>query len=112
MGLLSITSPTCSGGAGECDRPLIDSLKFVSSFVRLRCRTPPPPCVASSPSPLRRGGSDQVAGGTPAVHIWPMSVETAANHTLRNLVGLGRAELAEEMAGFGAEPFRARQLWH
>src|ERR1700686_1214811 len=29
----------------------------------------------------------------------------------RNLVGLGRAELAEEMAEFGAEPFRARQLW-
>jgi 23S rRNA (adenine2503-C2)-methyltransferase len=29
-----------------------------------------------------------------------------------NLVGMGRAELAEEMAGFGAEPFRARQLWH
>jgi 23S rRNA (adenine2503-C2)-methyltransferase len=29
----------------------------------------------------------------------------------RNLVGLSRAELAEEMAGFGAEPFRARQLW-
>src|SRR5438552_17182233 len=30
----------------------------------------------------------------------------------RSLVGLGRAELAAEMAGFGAEPFRARQLWH
>src|SRR5256884_3636575 len=30
----------------------------------------------------------------------------------RNLVGLGRASLAAEMAGFGAEPFRARQLWH
>jgi 23S rRNA (adenine2503-C2)-methyltransferase len=29
-----------------------------------------------------------------------------------DLVGLGRAALAEEMAGFGAEPFRARQLWH
>ena len=29
-----------------------------------------------------------------------------------NLVGIGRAGLAEEMAGFGAEPFRARQLWH
>ena len=27
-------------------------------------------------------------------------------------VGLGRAELAAEMAAFGAEPFRARQLWH
>src|SRR5579862_789650 len=30
----------------------------------------------------------------------------------RDLVGLDRALLAEEMAGFGAEPFRARQLWH
>jgi 23S rRNA (adenine2503-C2)-methyltransferase len=30
----------------------------------------------------------------------------------RNLVGMGRAELAGEMAAFGAEPFRARQLWH
>jgi 23S rRNA (adenine2503-C2)-methyltransferase len=30
----------------------------------------------------------------------------------RNLVGLGRGELAAEMARVGAEPFRARQLWH
>src|SRR5437660_7381580 len=30
----------------------------------------------------------------------------------RSLVGLGRAALAAEMADFGAEPFRARQLWH
>src|SRR5580693_2705883 len=30
----------------------------------------------------------------------------------QDLVGLSRAELAEEMAEFGAEPFRARQLWH
>jgi 23S rRNA (adenine2503-C2)-methyltransferase len=29
-----------------------------------------------------------------------------------NLVGLGREDLAVEMAQFGAEPFRARQLWH
>ncbi|HXP03838.1 MAG TPA: 23S rRNA (adenine(2503)-C(2))-methyltransferase RlmN [Stellaceae bacterium] len=29
-----------------------------------------------------------------------------------DLVGLSRAELAAEMMGFGAEPFRARQLWH
>ena len=29
-----------------------------------------------------------------------------------NLVGLGRAALAAELAAFGAEPFRARQLWH
>ncbi|HEX5453132.1 MAG TPA: 23S rRNA (adenine(2503)-C(2))-methyltransferase RlmN [Stellaceae bacterium] len=31
---------------------------------------------------------------------------------IRNLVGLGTAELAAEMAAAGAEPFRARQLWH
>jgi 23S rRNA (adenine2503-C2)-methyltransferase len=30
----------------------------------------------------------------------------------QNLVGLGRAEIAAEMAEIGAEPFRARQLWH
>src|ERR1700750_1249380 len=30
----------------------------------------------------------------------------------RNLVGLSREVLADEMAEFGAEPFRARQLWH
>ena len=30
----------------------------------------------------------------------------------RNLVGLGRVELAAEMGALGAEPFRARQLWH
>jgi 23S rRNA (adenine2503-C2)-methyltransferase len=29
-----------------------------------------------------------------------------------NLVGMGRTELAAEMASIGAEPFRARQLWH
>ncbi len=32
--------------------------------------------------------------------------------TLKNLVGLDRTELAAEMAAFGAEPVRARQLWH
>src|ERR1051326_6414925 len=32
--------------------------------------------------------------------------------TPKNLVGLDRADLAAEMAAFGAEPFRARQLWH
>jgi 23S rRNA (adenine2503-C2)-methyltransferase len=36
--------------------------------------------------------------------------ETAAPR--KSLVGLDRAELAAEMAAFGAEPFRARQLWH
>jgi 23S rRNA (adenine2503-C2)-methyltransferase len=30
----------------------------------------------------------------------------------RNLVGLGRDALAAELAAFGAERFRARQLWH
>jgi 23S rRNA (adenine2503-C2)-methyltransferase len=30
----------------------------------------------------------------------------------RNLVGIDRAGLAAEMAAFGAEPFRVRQLWH
>jgi 23S rRNA (adenine2503-C2)-methyltransferase len=30
----------------------------------------------------------------------------------QNLVGCGRAELAAAMAEIGAEPFRARQLWH
>src|ERR1700733_9893716 len=29
-----------------------------------------------------------------------------------NLVGLSRAGVAAEMAAFGAEPFRTRQLWH
>jgi 23S rRNA (adenine2503-C2)-methyltransferase len=30
----------------------------------------------------------------------------------KDLVGLSRAELQAEMAAMGAEPFRARQLWH
>jgi 23S rRNA (adenine2503-C2)-methyltransferase len=34
------------------------------------------------------------------------------SEALKNLVGLDRTELAAEMAAFGAEPFRARQLWH
>jgi 23S rRNA (adenine2503-C2)-methyltransferase len=41
-----------------------------------------------------------------------MSLETHAPEPRRNLVGLSRAELAGQMAAFGAEPFRARQLWH
>ena len=32
--------------------------------------------------------------------------------TRRNLVGLSREEMLAEMAAFGAQPFRARQLWH
>ena len=31
---------------------------------------------------------------------------------LRNLVGLSRAELQDEMAAVGEKPFRAKQLWH
>jgi len=34
------------------------------------------------------------------------------NIVKRDLVGLGRIELAAAMAELGAEPFRARQLWH
>jgi 23S rRNA (adenine2503-C2)-methyltransferase len=41
-----------------------------------------------------------------------MVTETASETPRRNLVGLGREALAAEMAEFGAEPFRARQLWH
>ena len=33
-------------------------------------------------------------------------------HRKKNLVGLGRVEIAAALAEFGAEPFRARQLWH
>jgi 23S rRNA (adenine2503-C2)-methyltransferase len=38
--------------------------------------------------------------------------KTSSEPTGRNLVGLGREALAAEMTEFGAEPFRARQLWH
>src|SRR4051812_35425138 len=41
-----------------------------------------------------------------------MLTETLSAPPRRNLVGLGREALAAEMAEFGAEPFRARQLWH
>src|SRR5262249_1692812 len=41
-----------------------------------------------------------------------MPTETISKQPRRNLVGLGREALAAEMAEFGAEPFRARQLWH
>jgi 23S rRNA (adenine2503-C2)-methyltransferase len=34
------------------------------------------------------------------------------NGARKNLVGLTRVELAAELASIGAEPFRARQLWH
>ena len=41
-----------------------------------------------------------------------MATQTPSEASRRNLVGLGRAALAAEMAEFGAEPLRARQLWH
>jgi 23S rRNA (adenine2503-C2)-methyltransferase len=41
-----------------------------------------------------------------------MATEIPSEMQHPNLVGLGRAALAAELAGFGAEPFRARQLWH
>ena len=41
-----------------------------------------------------------------------MRTELVSKLPRRNLVGLGREALAAEMAEFGAEPFRARQLWH
>jgi 23S rRNA (adenine2503-C2)-methyltransferase len=42
-----------------------------------------------------------------------MSTEKTSFETpRRNLAGLGRDALAAEMTAFGAEPFRARQLWH
>jgi 23S rRNA (adenine2503-C2)-methyltransferase len=41
-----------------------------------------------------------------------MSTERPDEPPRRNLVGLSREALAAEMAAFGAEPFRARQLWH
>jgi 23S rRNA (adenine2503-C2)-methyltransferase len=41
-----------------------------------------------------------------------MPTENLSEPPRRNLVGLGREALAAEMAEFGAEPFRARQLWH
>src|ERR1700751_1697262 len=41
-----------------------------------------------------------------------MPSSTSIEPLRRNLVGLGREALAAEMAEFGAEPFRARQLWH
>jgi 23S rRNA (adenine2503-C2)-methyltransferase len=41
-----------------------------------------------------------------------MPFSTSIEPLHRNLVGLGREALAAEMAEFGAEPFRARQLWH
>jgi len=41
-----------------------------------------------------------------------MATSTLSEAQHPNLVGLGRTALAAELAAFGAEPFRARQLWH
>jgi len=41
-----------------------------------------------------------------------MSPQISPEMPRPNLVGLGRAALAAELASFGVEPFRARQLWH
>src|SRR5262245_31457288 len=41
-----------------------------------------------------------------------ISTSIPSSAACRNLVGLSRATLAAEMAAFGAEPFRAHQLWH
>ena len=41
-----------------------------------------------------------------------LMITDIASAPCRNLVGLDRTALAAEMAAFGAEPFRARQLWH
>jgi 23S rRNA (adenine2503-C2)-methyltransferase len=41
-----------------------------------------------------------------------MATPTPSEAHHPNLFGLGRAALATELAAFGAEPFRARQLWH
>ncbi len=41
----------------------------------------------------------------------PEALGTAGDEK-RNLVGLSRARLAEEMAALGEKPFRAKQLWH
>jgi 23S rRNA (adenine2503-C2)-methyltransferase len=41
-----------------------------------------------------------------------MAIDIGSGDDRLSLAGLGRADLAAEMAAFGAEPFRARQLWH
>jgi len=42
--------------------------------------------------------------------VMPIPIPSEARRP--NLIGLGRAALAAELAAFGAQPFRARQLWH
>jgi 23S rRNA (adenine2503-C2)-methyltransferase len=57
-------------------------------------------------------GSECLVRHGPSAYICGMSSEPSLRQERRALVGLSRAELAEEMAAFRAEPFRARQLWH
>src|SRR5499427_6843126 len=42
----------------------------------------------------------------------PAPISCAIMDERKDLVGLSRDELAAEMKAMGAEPFRARQLWH
>src|SRR6202043_2516917 len=47
-----------------------------------------------------------------AAGLMQITTSVPSSTARRSLVGLSRAALAAEMADFGAEPFRARQLWH
>ena len=49
---------------------------------------------------------------TGAPYIPAMATPAPCEAPRPNLVGLGRAALAAELAGFGAQPFRTGQLWH
>ena len=52
------------------------------------------------------------SGGRPHYMCRVMQPSMPSREQRPNLVGLGRAALAAELAAVGAEPFRARQLWH
>src|SRR5689334_13037164 len=65
------------------------------------------------------------AGELPSISLIPQSpfsfslpgrgsapISCAIMDARKDLVGLSRDELAAEMKAMGAEPFRARQLWH
>ena len=40
-------------------------------------------------------------------------MDSALHHdTAKNLIGLSREQLAEEMAAIGEKPFRVKQIWH
>jgi 23S rRNA (adenine2503-C2)-methyltransferase len=78
--------------------------------------------VSAALGPRLRGG-DEGGKWEPSVWFVPLTAgvtyiqramanPTPSEAARRNLVGLGRAGLAAEMAAFGAEPFRAGQLWH